>query len=166
MNTVTAPQSLYQMVRLFDQLLPASKRSDTISLVVTCYARQAVDSHSDCVYTCASGRILIRSAWLNPSPGRVLWLGCRLLHLGFGRFLPGAGDLLFCSKRLDSSRGPPVAIFLDINRPGREAEHSLSSSVEVTYERSYSATPCLCLLWVDGQSWCISVMTTSVMPVH
>jgi len=48
MNTVTAPQSVYQMVSLFEQLLPASKSSDAISLV-TCYVRQVVHSYS--VYT-------------------------------------------------------------------------------------------------------------------
>jgi len=48
MNTVTAPQSVYQMVSLFEKLLPASKSSDAISLV-TCYVRQVVHSYS--VYT-------------------------------------------------------------------------------------------------------------------
>ena len=111
--------SYYQRLNLGMQLVLLSRVD----------VRQAVRSYSDCIYSCASGRTLIRNPWLNPPPERLV-NGLRAASFGV-RFLSGAGDLPFCSKRWDSSRGPPVAISPDIRRSGHEADHSPPSSVEV-----------------------------------
>jgi hypothetical protein len=92
---------------------------------------------------------------------RFLRLGCGLRHLGFGSCQGQHAFILFQMLiRAQRSIQRPiqwvqVAMSPGIKRSGREADHSLPSIVEVKNERSYTATPSVCLHGMEKESYFI-----------
>jgi len=73
------------------------------------------------------------------------------------RFCILAGENIFLFFKTPRQPMGPPSLLLNghygslplVKRPGREFDHSPSSSVEVKNEWSYTSTPPICLMWTE-----------------
>jgi len=83
---------------------------------------------------------------------------------------PGRGKKFFCSPvHPNRDWGPPSALFCGYwgsfpgaKRKGREVDHSTPSCAKVVNEWSYTCTPPMCLLGVDGKKYYLFIPKRSV----